>query len=159
LTGRGVVVEIEDRISGDLRHMIERAGHIVWVLSSRRPPPVDELPDRPWREIEAPAGNATPEEWAELLGTSVDPVHRLTVEQLERVGGASRALEGDVDAAVRRLAAGNLDHLTRRIRPTRGWDDIVLSPDRMELLQSIVERVVHARRVYEDWGFQTTPSQ
>jgi ATP-dependent 26S proteasome regulatory subunit len=159
ITGRGVVVEIEDRVSGDLRRMIERAAHLVWVLSSRRPPPVDELPDRPWREVEAPSGDATSEEWREIVGTAVDPVHRLTLEQLERVARAARALHGDVDAAVRRLAAGNLDQLTRRIRPTRSWNDIVLSPDRMELLQSIVDRVVHARRVYEEWGFQTTPSR
>jgi ATP-dependent 26S proteasome regulatory subunit len=159
ITGRGVVVEIEDRISGDLRRMIEQARHLVWVLSSRRPPPVDELPDRPWHEVEAPAGDATAAEWAQIAGTEADPVHRLTLEQLERVGRAARALHGDVDAAVRRLAAGNLDQLTRRIRPTRDWDDIVLSADRMELLRSIVERVMHARRIYEEWGFQATPSR
>ena len=159
ITGRGLLVEIDDRISSELRRMIDHAGHLVWVLSSRRAPPIDELPDRPWREVEAPAGDATSAEWAQIAGTAVDPVHRLTLEQLERVGRAARALHGDVDAAVRRLAAGNLDQLTRRIQPTRSWNDIVLSPDRMELLQSIVDRALHARRVYEDWGFQSTPSR
>src|SRR5690606_13582624 len=112
-----------------------------------------------WREIEATEGHATPGEWAAVLGGAVEPVHGLTLEQLRRVDRVRHALDGDVDAAVRRLAAGHLDHLTRRIRPTRRWDDIVLSADRLELLRSIVDRTTHARRVYEDWGYPAIPSR
>src|SRR5918993_702770 len=33
ITGRGLLVEIDDRISSELRRMIDHAGHLVWVLS------------------------------------------------------------------------------------------------------------------------------
>ncbi len=69
------------------------------------------------------------------------------------------AVGGDLDAAVRRLVSGRLEHLARRIRPTRDWDDIVLSDDRMELLHSIVARYRFADQVFDDWGFAATPSR
>jgi SpoVK/Ycf46/Vps4 family AAA+-type ATPase len=78
---------------------------------------------------------------------------------MHRVQRARAALGGDVDAAVRRLASGKLEQLTRRISPTRTWDDIILSPDRTQLLHSVVERYRHSNQVYDDWGFSPTPSR
>jgi AAA+ superfamily predicted ATPase len=157
ITGRGVVVEVGDAMSADAKRTIQRAAHLVWVISAPHAPAIHDLPDRPWREVEAPSGDATVAEWAAILG-GVDPSHALSLDQLHNVARARDALGGDVDAAVRRLAAGKLEQVTRRIRPTRRWDDIILSPDRRELMMSIVERTRHSRQVYEDWGFQATPS-
>lgn len=157
ITGRGVVVDLGDRMSAEAKRTIQRAAHLVWVISAVHAPAIDDLPGRAWTEVEAPSGDATIDEWASILG-DVEPVHGLSLDQLHNVARARAALGGDVDAAVRRLAAGKLEQVTRRIRPTREWDDIVLSPDRRELMQSIVERTRHSRQVYEDWGFQATPS-
>ncbi|CAN5566510.1 hypothetical protein BH23ACT3_BH23ACT3_21770 [soil metagenome] len=52
-----------------------------------------------------------------------------------------------------------MEHLARRIRTTRSWDDIVLSPDRAELLRSLVDRYRYADRVYDEWGFSASPSR
>ena len=54
--------------------------------------------------------------------------------------------------------SGRLDTLARRIRPTRAWTDLVLSPDRKATLRSIVDRYQHARQVYDDWGFDGATS-
>ena len=118
ITGRGIVLEVGDKLTPDARRTIQRASHLVWVISARRAPAIDDLPDRQWIEIEAPGGVATVEEWAALLG-DVEPAHGLTLEQLHHVARATDALGGDVDAGVRRLAAGMLEQVTRRIRPTR----------------------------------------
>jgi SpoVK/Ycf46/Vps4 family AAA+-type ATPase len=66
---------------------------------------------------------------------------------------------GDLDAAVRRLSSGRLDRITQRIRPSRTWDDIVVSAHRLQLLQSVAYRYRHSNLVYDEWGFSPTPSR
>ena len=139
ITGRGVIVEVDDTLPVVGRRWIERADHIPWAISSRTDLPIAELPARPWVDVAVAAAEATDDEWASALGPDVERTHRLTLDQLAKVSRAYPAVGGDVDAAVRRLVSGRLEHLARRIRPTRDWDDIVLSDDRMELLQSIVD--------------------
>ena len=159
ITGRGLIVEIGDELTPMMRRWIALARHIVWVVSSKSGPPVDQLPDRRWTEVIAPAIEPTDDEWHTVFGPDVGRTHRLTFDQMYRVQRVREAVGGDIDAAVRRLASGPLEHLTRRITPTRTWDDIVLSPDRMALLRSVVERYRHANEVYDDWGFSPTPSR
>jgi AAA+ superfamily predicted ATPase len=157
--GRGVVVEVTDALAPAGRQWIDRARHLSWVVSARSGPPLDALPERVRLEITAPALEPTDDEWVTALGTDVERTHRLTFDQLQRVAKTREATGGDGDAAVRRLASGQLEQLTRRIPPTRTWDDIVVSPDRLELLRSIVERYRHAAQVYDEWGFEPTPSR
>ena len=159
ITGRGVIVEVDDTLPVAGRRWIERADHISWAISSRTDLPIAELPDRPWVDVAVSTAEATDEEWASALGPDVERTHRLTLDQLAKVSRAYPAVGGDIDAAVRRLVSGRLEHLARRIRPTRGWDDIVLSDDRMELLLSIVERYRFADQVFDEWGFSATPSR
>ena len=67
----------------------------------------------------------TAHDLADALGETARQGHRLSAEQLRLVAGASAGLGGDVDAAIRRLASGHLDQHARRIRPRKGWDDLV----------------------------------
>ncbi len=159
ITGRGVIVEVDDTLPVAGRRWIERAEHIPWAISSRTDLPIAELPARPWVDVAVAASEATDDEWASAFGAGVERTHRLTLDQLTMVSRAYPAVGDDIDAAVRRLVSGRLEHLARRIRPTRTWDDIVLSEDRMELLRSIVERYRFADQVYDEWGFSATPSR
>lgn len=158
LTGRGVVVEVGDRLGPVGRRWIERADHLAWVVSSRSGTAIDDLPDRRWVEVLAPDREVDDHEWAVALGDAAR-THRLTHEQLDLVRRVFPAVGGDLDAAVRRLVSGRMEHLATRIRPRRSWDDIVLSPDRTELLRSLVERYRFADRVYDEWGFSASPSR
>ena len=159
ISGAGILVEIDTEVPVAGRRWIERATHLTWIISARSAPRLDELPDRGWIEVVADATDPTDEEWAAAFGPNVERTHPLSFDQLHRVARARTATGGDLDAAVRRLASGPLENLTRRIRPTRHWNDIVLSEDRIELLRSIVDRYRHADRVYETWGFEPTPSR
>ena len=159
ITGRALLIEIDDSVSPLMRRWLHRAEHLVWVLSSRSGPPIDELPDRSWTEVFAHAHEPTDDEWLAAFGPGVDRSHRLTFDQMHRVQRTREAVGGDIDAAVRRLASGPLERLTRRISPTHTWNDIVLSPERLALLQSIVERYRHANEVYDEWGFSPNPSR
>ncbi len=47
-----------------------------------------------------------------------------------------------------------LERLTRRIDAKARWDDLVLPPEQIALLNEIVDRVACRNRVYEDWGFR-----
>lgn len=159
ITGRGVIVDVDDTLPVVGRRWIERADHIPWAISSLTDLPIAELPARPWVDVAVGVAEATDDEWASALGPDVDRTHRLTLDQLAKVSRAYPAVGGDVDAAVRRLVSGRLEHLARRIRPTRSWDDIVLSDERLELLQSIVARYRFADQVFDEWGFSATPSR
>jgi SpoVK/Ycf46/Vps4 family AAA+-type ATPase len=86
-------------------------------------------------------------------------VHRLTPQQAERAARVYAARGNDIDAAVRRLLAGPLESLATRVRPRVSWNDLVLSPSRLEQLRSITSRYRESAQVYETWGFSATPSR
>lgn len=159
ITGRGLIVEIDDGLPDVGRRAIERSDHLVWVITATHPPVLRELPRRAWVAVEVPSREASADEWTAVLGADVGRPHRLTLDQLERVARVLPAVGGDVDAAVRRLSAGRLEQLTHRIRPTRRWDDIVVSPSRRALLESIVDRARLDVTVFDKWGYDPRPSR
>jgi len=159
ITGRGLLIETDNSIDAVAQRWIRRATHLVLVLSAKSPPPVEQLPERSWLEVTAPATDPTDDEWAAAFGPDMDRSHRLTFDQMHRVQRSRSAVGGDIDAAVRRLASGPLEQLTRRISPTHTWRDIVLSPERKALLRSVVDRYQHANQVYGAWGFSPNPSR
>jgi AAA+ superfamily predicted ATPase len=158
VTGAGVVLEVDDALPAVGRRWIERAAHVAWAVSSRRDLALDDIPRRAWLAVQAETHPVTDVEWTSVIGSDLGRTHHLTPSQLDRVGRVLPAVDGDVDRAVRRLASGGLETLARRIRPRRSWGDIVLSPDRKQLLRSIVDRYIHADTVYRTWGFSTTAS-
>lgn len=154
LRGAGLILEVDtDELSVGSVRWIERATHLAWAISCRAALSLRGLPDRQWMEFEAPEHRADAGEWATAFGLVGDPVHNLSRDQLELVSRAYRARGDDLDGAVRRLVAGKLERLAKRVRATRGWDDIVLSADRMAQLRSIVTRYRFAATVYDRWGF------
>jgi AAA+ superfamily predicted ATPase len=158
LVGAGVVVEVGTELSLVGRRWIDRARHLVWVLSSAHTLDLDLLPVRDWSEISADDGVPTDEEWFDAFGTT-ERRHALTVEQLEMVKRNLGVVGGDVDAAVRRLVSSKLEELARRIRPSRGWNDLVLPPGHLRQLRELVARYHGADKVYGDWGFPAVPSR
>jgi hypothetical protein len=158
IVGAGIIVELDDELPSDGRRWIDRAHHVSWALTSRVELPLEQMPDRPWIDRHAAPDEPTDGEWAAALGET-PRTHRLTAAQLRLVERTHRASQGDLDAAVRRLAGGHIDRLARRIRPTRTWDDIVLAPERLQLLRELVARYRYADEVYDEWGFAASPSR
>jgi AAA+ superfamily predicted ATPase len=159
IAGRGVVVEIDDEIPPEGRRWIGEARHLPWAIVSARSLPLESMPDRQWLEYDSADLPVTDDEWSDALGPFVTRTHRLTATQLDLVRRAYVARHGDLDAAVHRLVSGRLDQLTRRIRPSRSWDDLVLAPDSMTLLHDLVVRYTKSELVYDDWGFRAVPSR
>ncbi|HLI55000.1 MAG TPA: ATP-binding protein [Acidimicrobiales bacterium] len=157
LHGAAVVVEVDDELASGSADTIEAAGHLAWGLSSRRELPVATLP-RGWVSARVQPPAATGVEWEEAFGPLEEPPLPLTAEQVDLAGRAAAALGGDVAAAVRRLAAGHIDATATRIRPVRGWDDLVLDSDREELVRSVAVRCRQKRTVFGSWGFSGSPS-
>lgn len=158
VTGSGLIIEVDDALPALGRRWIERATHLPWSVSSRRDLALDEIPRRAWTAVTAETQPVTDAEWVAVIGSELGRTHHLTPSQLERVGRVLPAVGGDIDRAVRRLASGGLESLARRIQPRRSWGDIVLSPDRKQLLRSIVDRYLLADTVYHSWGFSATAS-
>ena len=159
LSGMGVVLELDGSLSADARRIIDRTTHLAWAISTRRQIAINDMPHRPWLEFAAGAAQADDDEWEARIGVHGGHRHHLSAEQLDLVGRAFRATHGDLDAAVRRLVAGPLEQLAQRIEPTRSWDDIVLSEDRLGHLRGIVDRYRYATTVFDDWGFSAKPSR
>jgi hypothetical protein len=154
--GAGVILEVGGELSPDARDRIERADHLAWAVSSPTELAVESVPRRPWLELRIEDGAATEDDWHRMLGAG--PSRRLGREQLRLVGLAAAALDGDTDAAVRRLASGHLDAMATRVRPTRAWPDLVVPDDQREQLQELVARYRHGTLVHRDWGFPAFPS-
>ena len=157
LIGSGVIVEIEESFPDLARRWINRAGHLTWAISSPHDVAVADLPQRPWVEVDVGEPATTSAEQTSLLGDA-GGTHKLTLDQLHTVAGVLPARGGDLAAAVRRLGSGRLEKLARRIRPTRTWDDIVLTDEQRQQLDSVIARYRFAHRVYGDWGFSAQPS-
>ncbi|MGH9187449.1 MAG: ATP-binding protein, partial [Acidimicrobiales bacterium] len=158
LGGFGVVLELDDDLPPAGRRVVERADHLAWALVSRVDIPIDRLPRRPWVQRRGGEEPPSDEEWLSALGSGVAREHPLTAEQLQLVATAYPAVNGDLDAAVRRLAGGRLDRLATRISPQRGWDDLVLAPDRIGQLRELAARYRNRGVVYGEWGFRAAPS-
>jgi len=153
--GAAVLIEVDEpRLSVAAKFWLERAAHLSFVLSSRTPIEIRTLPAREWSERALKARMATTEEWAELFGHRPDRGHRLDREALRLARVAHNAL-GDIDAAVRRLAAGALDELAVRIESRRTWDHLVLPRQQERQLRELVGRYKHSHLVYDRWGFNS----
>jgi hypothetical protein len=63
------------------------------------------------------------------------------------------ALVEDVAASVRARAALSVSGGVDLYRPTVGWEQLVLAPDRLAQLREALDRLVHQPRVLDDWGF------
>jgi AAA+ superfamily predicted ATPase len=175
LSGNGIVIELDDDAVPELNHegrrIIARASHLAWAITSRRELAVANMPARQWVEFTASADEPDADEWAAAVGGAHGQVagqaagqiggrvHRLSASQLDLVSRAYVARHGDLDGAVRRLVSGNLEQLAQRIRPAKTWDDIVLTPTRFTQLHGIVDRYRHSAMVYDEWGFQASPSR
>ena len=153
-----VVVEVDGALSDVGRRWIDRAHHLRFVVSSPRPLAVDEMPRRHFVEIEADDAEPTDVEWQAALGDA-PRTHRLTAQQLELAAGRFEASGRDLDLTVRRLVSARLDDLTRRVRPGRGWHELVLPDDQVALLADMVRRYQNGAVVFDDWGFPASPSR
>ena len=158
LLGAALVLEVEGELRHDARDRIERADHLAWGIASTAELPLSSLPRRPWTAAPTDPPLATRDEWRQVLGDDVDVAYRLTAEQLHHVGAATRAHDGDLAAAMRRLAAGHIDATAQRIRPVRGWADLVLDDERLSQVKEIAVRCRHRDTVFEEWGFAKEPS-
>jgi len=158
LGGLVVVLELEEPPTPEARARIAATTHLTWVLSSAREVPLDALPERPWSEVRLDSGTAGPEDWAAALGIAPDPGYRLSRSQLALVAAAAGGDPARLPDAVRRLAGGHLDSLAMRIRPRRGWADLVVPADQAAQLRELAARYRGRDVVYEEWGFPPLPS-
>jgi SpoVK/Ycf46/Vps4 family AAA+-type ATPase len=154
-----VVIETDESVSHDGRRWIERSTHLSWALSSSTRLPLEELPDRNWREVEASTDDPDQAEWSFVLGREVERQHHLTAAQLDMMALAMSVTGGDPAASYRRLTDARLDKLARHTVPRAGWDDLVLSGARKGRLRDLVNRYRVANVVYDEWGFQASPSR
>jgi len=154
----GVILEIGGVLTPAARSTRSRAFHLPWGLTSTTDLPLADLPRRAWTELAVADRRATDAEWEAAFGPAATRDYPLTAEQLHLVGRAAEALGGDVTGAVRRLATGHIDDTATRVRPTRGWDDIVLDPERLDQLREIAVRGRRRDQVFGEWGFSPMPS-
>lgn len=84
------------------------------------------------------------------------------VQQIANLASSSATLRdlesprpnmNDVMTAARDLTTPNLQRYALMVEPKHTWDDLVLPPDRMRQLHSIVSRLRYRSIVHQDWGF------
>jgi len=158
LGGLVAVLDLDAPLTPAGRDAVTRAAHVDWVLSSAGEQPLELIPDRHWQELHVLDGAADADDWRAVLGREPDPAYRLSREQLRLVAAAAAADGGLVGPAVRRLAGGHLDGVAVRIRPRRGWDDLILPADEAGQLRELAARHRGRDTVYGRWRFSPVPS-
>ncbi len=156
--GLGVILDIEGALPSDAASWIERTPHLPWAVVSQHEIALEAMPQRQWVEHHVDSARADAEDWRTMLDREPSTGHRLDREQLRLVSRAVQGLDGDLDAAIRRLASGHLDSLAVRIKPARNWDDLVLPAHQAQQLTELVARFKHRGRVYDEWGYRPLPS-
>jgi len=153
-----LLLEVQMGVDTVAAQWIQRTPELSWVLSSGPELPVETLPERPRQEIAVLDGMADEADW--LAWFSVPPPEgvQLSREQLRLVAASSGGDIRRLSAAVRRLAGGHLDHLAVRVRPRRGWADLVLPHHPTAQLHQLVVRHRHKAKVFGQWGFPAIPS-
>ncbi|CCG04036.1 ATP-binding protein [Blastococcus saxobsidens] len=159
LTGGALVVELDDRtLPASVQSLLERLDGPV-VLSSQDPVPVPGVVRhevrRPeaaeqrqlWRTALEETDEADLQPEVDLLAST----HRLSAREIEEC--ARLADGGSLRRQLRRSGTSALDSLMRSIEPRATWCDLVLPPDRVELLRAMVDQVRARCTVHEDWGF------
>lgn len=155
LTGRGVVAHVRPEPGGavatETRRAVEDNRHLVWVLASRRELVLDDLPDGVWHEVEAPSGAVDADEFAALFDVDRPEGMAVTTDQAMAMHHLYRGPE-DLARSARRLAAGPLEDLANRVRPSRAWDELILAPERITQLHELVDRYRLRSKVFGEWG-------
>jgi hypothetical protein len=127
-----------------------------------------------WRlEVDAPDFDARRKAWHSALSKDAteEETSRLAdtfqfgprrIRQAVNLASAHAALRdpatpqpttGDLLNAGRTLTAPQVGRFVVQIKPRYTWDDIVLPPDKMRQLRSVVAWMQFRRRVHEEWGF------
>lgn len=158
IEGLSVVLDLDGALLADAASWIERTPHLAWAVISQHEIALEAMPQRQWTEHHVDSSRADADDWRAVLDREPSTGHRLDREQLRLVALAAEALDSDLDAAIRRLASGHLDSLAVRVKPERGWDDLVLPPHQAQQLDELVSRFKHRGRVYDEWGYRPLPS-
>lgn len=157
LDGAGIVLELREPPTEQIRRWIDRCDHLTWALCTRDPVDIGSLPEASWLDLAAPPAEATVEEWAAVFPDAELPSRRPTAEQL-RLAGSVVDSDSDPQQAIRRVASGTLLRHARRIVPQVEWDDLVLPHAQARRLHDLVDRYRHRRTVHEEWGLSLYPS-
>jgi hypothetical protein len=159
LARAGVVLEVRGPVEAEVPDAVTRAPQLGWVISSGTELPLESLRGLPYAEVVVRDGTASPGDWRARLGLGTPPPGlTLTREQLRLVTAACAGDPQRLPAAVRRLAGGHLEGLAVRVRPRRGWEDLVLPEPQTALLRDLIARHRHGRTVFTGWGFSPVPS-
>jgi hypothetical protein len=153
----GVVIDVGDRLEAIGRRQVERADHLWWGLTSSMELAPDTVPTGATRELAPPVPLAEHDEVAAQVG-DLPPGHRVTADQLHLLGLVAPFVEGGPAAAIRRLGAGPLERLARRVRPRRSRADIVLTPDQDAQLDELLLRYRLREVVHGEWHIPAIPS-
>lgn len=89
-----------------------------------------------------------------LYGFAGGPIHELVASAMRHRGDGVRLSREDLGAAVRRRSLRALGALARPLAATRNWDELVLAPERRQILAELCRHAQHRERVLGDWGFR-----
>jgi hypothetical protein len=66
-------------------------------------------------------------------------------------------IDARADVAASATIGGLAASFVERVTPTAHWTDLVLPPSELDVLRTIADQIVQARRVHEEWGFARRP--
>ncbi len=84
------------------------------------------------------------------IADAVSAAVMVTESEKKEKMGVDELTEG-----VRSSVADRLGGLATRVDTKQSWEDLVLAPDTLTQVKSVISRIRHAHQVYVDWGFHS----
>ena len=135
----------------DTRDVLNELGRSNIALDVRKPAPSEQADA--WRQALQPAGSESGPFAAQLAAQ-----FNLNLPGIADIARQALVSAGDWQACAWQACLDHtrprLDLLAQRIIPRATWDDIALSPDRMNILRHIADQVERRSTVYDAWGFR-----
>ena len=108
-------------------------------------------------EKHLPAADAT---WANQLANQfrltpgqIRSAVTMAIDQCAFIDGQPDLTLDDLYTACRKQSNRKLSELAAKIEPRYGWQDLILSEDKLAQLKEICSQSRHRYRVFSDWGF------
>ncbi|WP_139251488.1 AAA family ATPase [Kaistia soli] len=160
LNNCALLIEIDDTDGSDeaarnLRFLLPMP---LFIVSER---PVDGLEDLPVLRLPALQADERLTIWrrsllhpAEADLASLAEHFALGPSEIDAIARRRNADPAETWSACRELGSRDLEALTTRIVPERGWDDMVLDPDVLADLQGLAGQISRRSEVHRDWGYR-----
>jgi len=144
------------RINGvtflDTRDVWASLSHSTVVVDVSKPTPAEQ--HAAWTSVLGASASDMPGKLTGQFNLGLSSIREIAARVLAQPATQEASVAERLWDACLATTRPRLDAMAQRLDPRATWDDIVLPPPEMKLLQQIADQVGQRSTVYQQWGFE-----